>query len=473
MKTQRGRRYRKSPATAFRIVFWLSSALASTNAGAEDGQPGGAPIELRSNAYAISGNPAFTEYSPGSGALGKHLMLDDWGVKFGGVLLSDVNNVFSGGAKPGSAALNNVLILGVNVDAEKRLGWKGLSVGVNFLQFNGQNTNGYAGSVPGYNSIVAAPPFHRTELYQYWVTQELVEDVLKIRVGKSVPAVDFNNVTRANKLADDSQNVASLSSLLYTSIFVNPTLLGAIGGYYDSVFGATAYLAIDKTSWLNAGVYDGNKARGIPTGIHNPRFNNYVFGIAEVGTCWVIGQQQHPGQFGMGAWYQSGRLKIPGIYGDVQQTGTGGFYFYGGQRVWAETGADAEMERGQAPKVKSVTLFYQYGMNTSKTLAVRQFVGVGATAFAMIDGRPDDSFGFGTGLSFLNQNRFQRPTELMFQAYYQAVLAPNAMYLQPTLTYIPTPGALDGNPVYDKWPAGTKPDLPAAFVGTLRLMAIF
>src|SRR5262249_53672991 len=91
-----------------------------------------------------------------------------------------------------------------------------------------QNTNGYAGSVTGYNSIVAAPPFNRTELYEYWITQE-IEEKLKIRVGKIIPAVDFDHVTRANKLKDSSQNVSSLMSLIYTSIFVNPTLLGVIG----------------------------------------------------------------------------------------------------------------------------------------------------------------------------------------------------------------------------------------------------
>jgi porin len=62
------------------------------------------------------------------------------------------------------------------------------------------------------------------------------------------------------------------------------------------------------------------------------------------------------------------------------------------------------------------------------------------------------------GLSRLNPTQFQRPTELMFQAYYQAHLFA-ATFLQPTVTYIPTPGLA--------------PDLPGALTSTLRLTLLF
>jgi len=47
---------------------------------------------------------------------------------------------------------------------------------------------------------------------------------------------------------------------------------------------------------------------------------------------------------------------------------------------------------------------------------------------------------------------------VMFQAYYQAHLFA-ATFLQPTVTYIPTPGAA--------------PDLPGALATTLRLTVLF
>ena len=93
----------------------------------------------------VGGNPAFTNFDPGTGALGRYLQFpDDWGVRLGGVSLADTNKLFTGGNKPGSVASNQAFILGTSVDAEKAIGWKGGSIGVNFLQVNVQNTNGYA-----------------------------------------------------------------------------------------------------------------------------------------------------------------------------------------------------------------------------------------------------------------------------------------------------------------------------------------
>jgi porin len=42
--------------------------------------------------------------------------------------------------------------------------------------------------------------------------------------------------------------------------------------------------------------------------------------------------------------------------------------------------------------------------------------------------------------SWLNPNLFDRSSELMFQAYYQAHLYAGAFF-QPAVSYIPTPGA--------------------------------
>jgi carbohydrate-selective porin OprB len=75
-------------------------------------------------------------------------------------------------------------------------------------------------------------------------------------------------------------------------------------------------------------------------------------------------------------------------------------------------------------------------------------------------------------LSFLNQNRYQRASELMFQTYYQAAIVPGAIFLQPTLSYIPTPGQIPDNLNYTPRP-GQAPNLSPAVVGTLRLTGVF
>jgi porin len=103
--------------------------------------------------------------------------------------------------------------------------------------------------------------------------------------------------------------------------------------------------------------------------------------------------------------------------------------------------------RGVDPSIpnSSVSVFVQAGANNSQTLPIRQYYGGGITAYGLIPGRSGDSMGFGAGVSRLNPSLFDRPAEVMLQAYYQAHLFA-ATYLQPTVSYIPTPGVSSATP---------------------------
>ena len=409
---------------------------------------------------AVSGNPAATTFNAGTGWLGRALGIpENSGVTLGGVYLADTNKLFSGGAQPGAWSSNSALILGLKLVAQKSWDWRGASFGLQYLQFYGQNTNGEAGSVQGYNGIVGNLPFQRNELYQAWYLQEIIHDVLQVRLGKMTPTLDFNNVSRSLTLNDSAENIPSISGLLFTPLFVNPSLLGALPGYYNSAVGVTVNFTPNKEVYLNAGSYDGNLANGVQTGTAAPSINGYRFNIAEAGTNWLIGEGKHPGQFAAGAWNQTGVLTGPG---NAQQNGTRGVYAFGTQRVWsgANYAADSEAsaDKPQSTGHPSASMFYQYGINNAETLPIKQYVGGGLTVFGLVNGRSNDSIGAGVALSWLNPKIFQRTTELMYQAYYQAQVT-NAVFLQPTLTYIPTPGAA--------------PNLPGAWAGTLRLTVLF
>src|SRR5258708_3944255 len=285
-------------------------------------------------ADAITGNPAAENALPGTGLAGRLLQLpDSSGLRLGGLWLADTNGLLSGGKQPGRWSWNSALIIGANLDAEKLLAWKGASFGVQFLQFNGQDTNGQAGSVRGYNSLPGPKPRDRSELYQLWYRQALFDEKLIFRIGKIVPTYDFNNVARPVPTHEEGLDIPAVTGLLYTPVFVNPTLLGAIGGYYNSVYGVTVTLAPTKNSYLNYGFYDGNVARGVQTGLTGPHFNGYFFNILEaVGACVAVGK--YPGQLGAGLWYQTGRLRGPP---GISENGAGGFYLFGGQRIWGRS----------------------------------------------------------------------------------------------------------------------------------------
>ena len=138
------------------------------------------------------------------------------------------------------------------------------------------------------------------------------------------------------------------------------------------------------------------------------------------------------------------------VYVRISQDGTGGFYLFGSQRV--------AYRLNPSVKNSSISVFYQVGANNSQTMPMTQYYGAGITGFALIGSRESDSMGMGVGLTKLNPNLFERQYELMFQAYYQAHLFATT-FLQPTVTYIPTPGA--------------SPTTPGALAGTLRLTVVF
>ena len=401
---------------------------------------------------AVSGNPAATDYSiVGTGWLGRTLGLkDEWGIRLGGLWLADGNLVAAGGAVPGGLTANQALFIGLHLDADKMVGWKGASFGFQFLQFNGSDVNGdtnaQAGSITGYNSIVSVAPYNRTELLEAWYLQDMIKDVLSLRIGRVVPTYDFGNVLRPVALADPSQNIPAVSGLLWTPVFVNGSMIGAMTGYYNPANGVTLNFSSTKNFYVNLGAYDGNRAHGVQTGLAPPMFNGNWFNIGEVGVNWLLGEGNHPGQFGIGLWRQTGVLTAR----NISEDGTGGFYLFVSQRI----------VKNINPKVtgSSISGFFQVGANSSQTLPITQYYGAGLTVFSPFGDRPSDSMGVGIALSRLNQNLFQQQSELMFQAYYQALVI-DSIFLQPTVTYIPTPGL--------------SPTLPGALTTTLRLTVLF
>ena len=387
---------------------------------------GGTLLYGEEAAYGISGNPGAVNVLTGTGELGHLLRIPDRsGVRLGGLWMGDGNALLSGVNGISRLTGNSLLILDLYINLQKAIEWKGASLGVEFLQFNGQPTNKDAGVVQGYNSLPGSPPLNRSELYQLWLRQEFLESKLCVRIGKTVPTYHFNNVSKPIPTDNPAVAIPSVSGLIYTPIFVNSSLFGVIGGYYNSVCGIVTTIAPIKQAYINIGVYDGNLARGVQTGLTGPHFNGYYFSIAEAGYGWT---HRKPGIAALGGWYQSGKLKA----GTQKEDGTGGIYAFASQALW--------IKQSESINKGNVSGFLQLGWNHSKTLPMNLFVGAGLTAFSLLPSRPNDSFGGGLAWARLNPHTFSRYSELMLQAYYQAQVY-KSIYFQPVFSYIPTPGA--------------------------------
>src|SRR5262245_42044290 len=146
---------------------------------------------------AISGNPGASDIITGTGTLGRLLGFGkDSGVYLGGVWIGDGNWLMSGGLDPGQWSYESLTLLSLTLDSEKLVGLKGGLFGIEFLQFSGQPANEQAGVVQAYEGLEASRPLVRQELYELWWRQVLLDGKLIVRIGKSIPTFDFDNVSR-------------------------------------------------------------------------------------------------------------------------------------------------------------------------------------------------------------------------------------------------------------------------------------
>jgi porin len=377
----------------------------------------------------ISANPGAVNIVTGTGALGRLLGFDkESGVLLGGAWVGDAGYLLSGGVEPRTWSFNSLLLVDLSLDLEKILKIPGAQFGIEFSQFNGQPTNDQAGVVAGYNGLPGPPPLNRSQLNQLWWRQRLFDDKLIVRIGKTVPTYDFNNVLRPLPLQDESLFVPSLSALMYTPVFKNPTLIGAMPGSYNPAYGITLTFAPTNNVYASYGIYDGNQARGDQTGLNvTPEFNGYYFMVGEAGYAWRLGSQGMPGTVAVGAWRQAGELTA----GGVREDGAKGIYAFANQRLWL-----------QHPGVDNsgVSGFFQFGVNDSDTMIADKYVGAGLTAFGLVPGRPHDSMGAGIAASWLNQRLGFRSSEVILQSYYQVHVVGD-IYLQGYVTHVPNPGA--------------------------------
>lgn len=413
-------------------------------------KPSSSAIAAREHTSSISSNPAAVNVNTGSGFLQKYIekklgIRDNHGIAVQGAWIGDSNRLMSGGIPYAKRTTSNsVALVNLSIEMEKFNGWKGGLFSAQFLQQNAQNTNGQAGIVQGYNSLPDVRPYNRSELYAIWYRQALFNNSLFVRVGKTITTLDFNNVIKPVPLSNGNPNIPAVSSLIYTPLFINPAVDGIMPGYTNTAYGITATFTPINEWYLSYGIYDGNLASGKQTGLTGPTFNGRSFQVGETGGAWLLGKNHKPGTAGVGVWYQKGLIK----QGTLTEMTAAGAYLFGSQRLWY---------RHPGRDISGVSAFYQCSINNSHVLPMKKSIGAGLTAFGLIANRNDDSLGAGLSLAWLNARNTRGSTELMYQIYYQAKLLTN-IYLEPALSYIPTPGQ--------------KEDLNPAFAGTVRAIVL-
>jgi porin len=405
------------------------SASSSTPAASSTPSTSIATLLANADVQPISANPGASNIIPGTGWLGSLIGLDHIpGVRVGGAWIGNADYLFTGGVKPRTWSFNSLLFLNLNIDLEKLASIPGASIDAELMQFNGEDANGKAGVLTGYDGLPGGKPFVRTGLCELWWRQSLFDNKIVIRVGKTIPTYDFNNVTRAVPTSDATLQIPAVSGLIYTPVFKNPTLIGAMPGYYNSAYGITADFAPTRNFYFTYAFYDGAVASGIQTGLRTePVFNGHYFAIGEAGYAYSLSDEKLIGKIAAGGWAQTGELYAPG---GTSQNGSQGFYTFLSQRLW---------RRRVAVDNSGVSGFLQFGINDSRTMIFNQYFGMGFTGFGLIPHRPVDSIGTGLAWTWLNRRYGLRSNEAILQSYYQMHLV-GTSFFEPVFSYIPNPG---------------------------------
>src|SRR6202050_5229417 len=141
------------------------SASSSTPAASSTPSTSIATLLANADVQPISANPGASNIIPGTGWLGSMIGPDNIaGVRVGGAWIGTADYLFTGGVKPRTWSFNSLLFLNLNIDLEKLASIPGASIDAELMQFNGEDANGKAGVLTGYDGLPGGKPFVRPGL---------------------------------------------------------------------------------------------------------------------------------------------------------------------------------------------------------------------------------------------------------------------------------------------------------------------
>ncbi len=320
-----------------------------------------------------------------------------------------------GGVSTKGSSTQTLFNLNATLDLEKLLNWRGGTFFVNFQHQTGQSPGDEIGAIHGVSPIDADG---RTQIAEVWYEQKLIDDKLRVKVGK----IDVNTEFAVSELGSEFLNGG------FSCSPNNP-----IPAFPDTAFGGMAVYNFADNLYIAAGVFDGASQSGIALGDKGP---GTLFGkpsdlymTAEAGGSWKVGGEM-PGRAVIGLWHQTGTFEkfIGG-----SQKGTTGAYLVAEQMVWCENLGDEEDKQG-------LGLFFMYGFANSKVVEIPTHLAAGAVYHGLIPTRDADSIGLGVSYIGLEKDAgYTENNEIAIEAFYEFRPIPS-ISLKPDVQYIMHPG---------------------------------
>lgn len=428
----------------------LASNLLSLTAGAQDApNSNGIPDPSIATSLPQNGDP-----------LGYRKALAERGITVGLNYVGQWQGNTSGGTRQSSIYIGRFEAL-VDVDLEKFINWKGLTLHANAFQIHGQGLSlRNLGNLHTASFIEALPS---TRLSELWLEQKLFADKATVRVGQLAADTEFAT--------------SSYASQFINSTFGYPTIVAVnqpSGGpaYPLATPGVRVKVDPDKNLSFLIGLYNGDPTgpgAGDPQARNSDglsfRFSDsaLIFGEAQYRYNQDKGVPGLAGSLKLGAWGHLGRfddqrldtigrsLADPDSSGiAARRRGNSGIYGVIDQQIWRPASGEPD---------KGIGVFFRGSASPSDRNLVDLYFDGGIAFAGMIPNRPDDVLAFGGAYAKISGDarRFDRDAarfnggglvrdfEAVFEVNYQAQIIPG-LQIDLDLQRIFHPGGNVANP---------------------------
>ncbi len=350
---------------------------------------------------------------------GYRTRLEDRGVSIHFGFWGDVFQNVRGGANTADMDFMHVESLNFTFDTEKLFGLKGGTFFIDLQHIGGDNPSNNIGDWQWVSNIAGD---RRDQVAEFWYEQKLMDDKVRIKLGKIDATYEF-----------DVSDVAG--SFLNASSGLSPTTAG-FTTYPDPAFGIVGEYVPCDAFYVRGGVFDGAGQEGKTLGDDGARtlFSGPadLFFIAEIGSNWTL--HDLPGKAAIGVTYHNGTFDR---FDGGTEDGAASVYLVAEHMLNKEDSEDEEDEQG-------LSVFVRAGLTDGDTQDVTYHLGGGVVAVGLIDGREDDSTGVALNLvGFSNESAANfGGDELNIELYYQ-IQVTDYFSITPDVQYIVNPSGDD------------------------------
>ena len=253
--------------------------------------------------------------------------------------------------------------LGYTLDLETAVGLEGATAFVEVYAQEGRHGSESTGDIQGYSNIDEDDVLQLAEL---WVEQSLLDEALRIKVGK----VDAN---REFAFVEAGLEFLSSSAGFSPTIHVFPT-------YPDPAVGLNVFVRPAGGAYAGLGIYNAVEGGAISGRRGMSAHFDELFLIGEAGFEWGSDASVREGRLAAGGWEHSGELEE---FDGGLSRGTGGLYVIAEQEVLREDLSTAE----------GLSVFLQLGLADGEVSEIERHSAIGALYTGLCPGRGDDATG--------------------------------------------------------------------------------